>query len=334
MNEVAFFEVAPHEREAIGAAAFPGYGVRIRPEPLGPATASLAPEAEVVSIFIYSTITAEVLDQLPRLRLVVTRSTGYNHIDLAECRRRGVTVSFVPSYGENTVAEHAFALILALARHLQTAIAKTRRLDFSLEGLEGLDLQGKTLGVVGAGRIGRHAIRIARGFGMEAIAHDPHEDAAQAEREGYRYVTLEELLRRADVVSIHAALVPQTYHLIGREQLRLMKPTALLINTARGGIVDSEALCEALTKGWIAGAGLDVFEGEELIKDEAELLHRDLSQAQVRQLAFCHALLRHENVIMTPHSAFLTREGVQRLVSTSLENIRAFLAGHPQNLVG
>lgn len=333
MTAIAFFEVAPHDEEAIGTATFPGHDVTIHRVPLAPSTASLAPEAEVVSIFIYSTVNAAVLAQLPHLRMVVTRSTGYNHIDLAECRKRGITVTNVPSYGQNTVAEHAFALILALARRLQTAIDKTRRLDFSLTGLEGFDLQGKTLGIVGAGRIGRHAIRIGQGFGMEAIAYDPHENPVLAQREGFRYVPLEVLMRQSDVVSLHLPLVTQTFHLIGKEQLRLMKPTALLINTARGGIVDSEALCEALHKGWIAGAGLDVLEGEELIKDEAVLLHGDLSPAQIRQLVFSHALLRHENVIVTPHSAFFTREGLHRLVSTSVENIRTFLAGHPQNVV-
>ncbi len=331
--QIAFFEVAPYERARVEAAEFPGHEVRIVSEALGPQTVARAAEAEILSVFIYSRVTQALLDQMPKLKFIVTRSTGHDHIDVAACRNRGVEVTYVPSYGENTVAEHAFALILALARNLPTAIRKTRGMDFSLEGLEGIDLMGKTLGVVGAGKIGRQALRIGRGFGMEAIAFDPHEQPELAAKEGFRYVPLDELLMQADIVSLHAALVPETHHLIGEEQLRRMKPTALLINTARGPIVDTEALCRAMHEGWIAGAGLDVLEGEELIKDEAELLHRSLSQTQLRQLAFCHALLRHENVIVTPHSAFFTREGVQRLVDISLDNIRAFLNGKLLNPV-
>ena len=168
---------------------------------------------------------------------------------------------------------------------------------------------------------------------MRAIAHDPAPVPEWAEREGFAYATLDELLREADVVSIHAALTPETRHLIGREALAAMKPSAVLINTARGSIVDSEALCEALHAGGIAGAGLDVFEGEELLKEEAELLHHPLGERQVRDILYSHALLRHENVIMTPHSAFFTHEAVGRLIETSLEDIRAFRAGQPLNLV-
>lgn len=333
MRQIAFFEVADYEQEAIQAASFPDAEIQLLSKALCPETAALAAGAEVISVFIYSKVTDEILAQFPGLRLVSTRSTGYDHIDLAACQRRGVAVAHVPSYGENTVAEHAFALAFALAKRLPAATAKTRSLDFSLRGLEGVDLRGKTLGVVGAGRIGTFAARIGRGAGMEVIAFDPHQNPDLARQEGFRYVPLEELLSLADVVTIHAALTPQTYHLIDRAAFRRMKPGALLINTARGPIVDSEALCEALDQGWIAGAGLDVFEGEELIKDEAELLRNPLTLQQLRQLALCHALLRHDNVILTPHMAFFTREGVARLIETSLENIRTFLEGMPQNLV-
>ncbi|MFP5502425.1 MAG: NAD(P)-dependent oxidoreductase, partial [Candidatus Sericytochromatia bacterium] len=237
------------------------------------------------------------------------------------------------SYGEHTVAEHAFALLLALARKLRVAVRQTRELDFSLSGLMGFDLKGKTLGVVGAGRIGRQVLRIGRGFGMRTIAYDPFPAPEWAETEGFLYVSLDSLLRESDVVSVHAALTPETTHLIDRAALQAMKRTAVLINTARGPIIDTEALCEAMHEGWIAGAGLDVLEGEELLKEEAELLHRPLEDRQLRQLLYGHSLLRHDNVIVTPHSAFFTREGIARLVETSLDDIRAYLAGRPANLV-
>lgn len=333
MRKIAFFEVGDHERAMLDAAEFPGFEVLRFPDQLNAATLDLAADAEIVSVFIYSVVGRDVIGRMAGLKMVSTRSTGFDHIDLDACRERGIVVSNVPSYGENTIAEHAFALLFAIARRLKVAHRKIRDLDFSVAGLQGFDLQGKTLGIVGAGHIGLHAVRIGRGLGMHVVACDPREDADLAEREGFRYVPLDELLRSADVVSLHAALSPSTRHMIDRDALRRMKQTAVLINTARGGLVDTEALCEALHNHWIAGAGLDVFEGEELISEEAELLHKSMSLEQMRELLLVHNLLRYDNVVLTPHSAFFTREGVGRLVQTALDNIRAYIAGSPQNVV-
>ncbi|MBM3270685.1 MAG: hydroxyacid dehydrogenase [Candidatus Sericytochromatia bacterium] len=333
MGLIAFFGVADHERPVLERAAFGANPVLLSTEQLSPENAARVPEAEVLSVFIYSRVTADVLARLPGLKLVTTRSTGFDHIDVAACRQRGILVSNVPSYGESTVAEHAFALLFALARRLKLAYRKVRDLDFSFTGLQGFDLADKTLGIVGAGRIGRHAIRMGRGFGMRVLAYDPFEDPAAAAREGFTYVALDDLLRESHVVSLHAALTDGTLHLIDREALRKMRPDAVLINTARGGLVDTEALCEALQGGRIGGAGLDVFEGEDLISEEAELLHRPLTVAQMKSLLLVHALLRHDNVVLTPHTAFFTREGVGRLLDTGIDNIRGYLAGTPCNLV-
>lgn len=168
---------------------------------------------------------------------------------------------------------------------------------------------------------------------MRVLAYDPREDLELAAKEGFRYVPLDDLLSSSDVISIHAALVPQTFHLLDRAAFRKMKPGAILVNTARGGIVDSEALCEALDRGWVAAAGLDVFEGEELIKDEARVLQQPLNQQQLRHLALCHSLLLRDNVILTPHMAFFTREGVDRLLETTFDNLKSYLAGAPRNPV-
>ncbi len=333
MGQIAFFGVGDHERPILEAATFEGRQAVRFSEQLDSETAARVPDAEVLSVFIYSRVTEEVLARLPGLRLVTTRSTGYDHIDVAACTRRGIAVSNVPSYGESTVAEHAFALLFAVARKLKVANRKIHDLDFSLAGLQGFDLAGKTLGVLGAGRIGRHAIRMGRAFGMDVIAADPFEDPALAQREGFRYVSADQLFRTADVITVHAALTPGTHHLVDREALAKMKPDAVLINTGRGGLVDTEALREALHEGRLGGAGLDVFEGEELIAEEAELLHRPLTLAQMKSLLAVHALVRHDNVVMTPHSAFFTREGVGRLLHASLSNIRSFLAGRADNLV-
>jgi D-lactate dehydrogenase len=333
MRRIAFFEVAPYEREAIAAFSPPDVDVLRFVEPLNPETAQKATDAEAVSVFVYSTLDERVLERLPSLRFVTTRSTGYDHIDLNACAQRGVRAAFVPSYGENTVAEHAFALVFALSKRLPRAMAQTRTLDFSLNGLEGVDLKGKGLGIIGMGRIGAHTARIGRGAGMRVLAYDPREDLELAAKEGFRYVPLDDLLSSSDVISIHAALVPQTFHLLDRAAFRKMKPGAILVNTARGGIVDSEALCEALDRGWVAAAGLDVFEGEELIKDEARVLQQPLNQQQLRHLALCHSLLLRDNVILTPHMAFFTREGVDRLLETTFDNLKSYLAGAPRNPV-
>lgn len=329
MRRIDFFEVAPHDRPAIQAFALPDTEIRLHPEPLTLETLSLATGAEIVSVFVFSRIGEAVLAQLNDLKLISTRSTGFDHVDLAACQARGVAVTYVPSYGENTVAEHAFALLLALAKRLPAATS--RAASFSLPERPGIDLAGKVLGVLGAGRIGSFAIRIGRGFGMEVLVHDLRPDPARAEREGFRYVSLDDLLTASDVLSVHAALTPETWHLIDRAAFGRMKPGALLINTARGPIVDSEALLEALREGRLGGAGLDVLEGEELLRIDPR--KASLAPEKLRQLAVCHALLQRDDVIVTPHMAFFTREGVDRLVSTSLMNIRAFLEGAPRNLV-
>lgn len=302
-------------------------------EPLHVRSAAMAPDAEIVSVFIYSGVTREVLDALPRLRFIATRSTGFDHIDVAACAERGILVSNVPRYGENTVAEHAFGLILALSRKIYHAVLHTTRLDFSTTGLRGFDLKGKTLGVVGAGAIGMHVIRIAKGFGMDVLAYDTNEQRLLAEVLGYRYVPLGELLSRSDVVSLHVPLVPSTHHLINHDTIRLMKRGSILINTARGAIVDTSALVVALNEGIIAGAGLDVLEGEEAIKEEAQLLAESLPVEKLRTMVQNYALLHRENVIITPHIGFFSVEAEERIMDTTLENIRAFQAGSTQNVV-
>ena len=293
----------------------------------------VAGDAEVVSIFVHSRVTSELLDQMPKLKLLATRSTGYDHIDLAACTARGVVVSNVPVYGTNTVAEHTFGLILALSRNIHKAYVRTVRGDFSLRGLIGFDLKDKTLGVVGAGNIGMHVIRIARGFGMRVMAHDVRPNPLLAEVLGFDYASLEALLRESDIVSLHAPLTSDNYHLINRQTLAMMKRGALLINTARGGLVDTDALIWALDQGVLAGAGLDVLEGEELIQEEKQLLAASAAEEKLRAVLRQHLLLRREDVVVTPHIAFYSHEALARIVDTTVENIHGYLAGRPRNVV-
>ena len=241
--KAVFFETAPWERRYLTRTLG---GQRVQAlyitAPLTAETYRAAASAAIISVFIYSTLTSALLRKLPKLRLIATRSTGFDHIDLAACKNRKVTVSNVPSYGENTVAEHTFALILALSRNIHKAYVKTIKGDFSLEGLQGFDLKGKTLGVIGAGHIGLHVIKMAKGFGMDVLVYDVVKNVFLSEVLDYRYVSLETLLRSSDIVSLHTPYLITTHHLMNRRTFGLMKRGALLINTARGGLIDTDAL--------------------------------------------------------------------------------------------
>lgn len=336
---IACYDVTPQERAYLEqrlTERLPGATVFWHSEPLTAATAGAESERVThLCVFIHSRVDAAALERFPALRGVATRSTGFDHIDLATCEARGIAVSTVPRYGENTVAEHTFALILDLSRNVHKAYARTAAGNFSLEGLMGFDLKGRTLGVIGVGSIGLHVIRIARAFGMRVVAYDVRPSPLMAEVLDFTYASLEDTLAQADIVTLHAPSVPSTYHLINHERLRLMKRGALLINTARGSLVDTEALLRALDEGILAGAGLDVLEGEELITEDQALLARSEQQAteeQLRTVLRANALLRRPDVVITPHIAFYSQEALHRILDTTVENLGAMADGAPQNL--
>ena len=327
---IAVFDAEEHE-----AALFdrfkPANIVSILAAPLG---AENAADADIVSVFIYSALDAATLAKLPKLKLIATRSTGYDHIDLAYCRAHNIAVANVPTYGENTVAEHVFALLLGLSHRMPEASARAKSGHFSPEGLQGFDLMGRTFGVIGTGNIGRHVIRIARGFEMKVIASDMRPDAALEAQLGFRYVPLDELLKTADVISLHVPATAETENLISESAIAKMKQGAVIINTARGSLIEISALIRALREGRLAGAGLDVLPEEPLIREEAELISSSFADGRdLRNLVANHVLLNLPNVIVTPHNAFNTREAVARIVETTVSNIEAFLAGKPQNRV-
>jgi D-lactate dehydrogenase len=328
-TRVALFELEDWERDYLAASPLAAHELSLSGERLTEESAGEAAGAEVVSVFIYSRLDKGTLQRLDSVKLVATRSTGFDHIDLTTCRARGVTVANVPRYGENTVAEHTFGLILAVSRRIHKAYLRTSRFDFRLEGLRGFDLKGKTLGVVGAGSIGLHVIRIAGGFGMRVLAYDPDEQQLLAEVLDFEYAPLERVLREADVLSLHAPLVPATRHMINRENIRLMKRGAILVNTARGGLIDTRALVMALDEGILAGAGLDVIEGEELIREEAQLLQGGMTGEHVQTLLHDYNLLRRDNVVITPHIGFYSEEAQRRILDTTVENTLGFLEGQP-----
>jgi D-lactate dehydrogenase len=290
-------------------------------------------QIDIVMPFIHTPIGRAEMEMMPRLKLIATRSTGYDHIDVAYAAQRGIAVANVPAYGETAVAEHTFALMLTLSRKLHLAYSRTQQGDYSLGGLQGFDLYGKTLGVVGAGAIGLHVIRIAKGFGMQAVASDVHQNRLLAEVLGFRYVSLDELLSCSDIVSLHAPALPSTHHMINRETLARMKRGALLINTARGSLVDTQALAWALDSGILAGAGLDALEGEEFLQREEELLYATGTEEKLKLLVHNRLLQRRSNVVITPHIAFNSAEALRRILDTTIENVQAFLAVQPRNLV-
>lgn len=292
-----------------------------------------AKDAEILSVFIYSKVNEPVIRAMPRLKLVATRSTGFDHIDVKECRKRNIPVSTVPFYGENTVAEHTFALILALSRNIHKAYVKSLRYDFSIEGLKGFDLKGRTLGVVGAGGIGLNVIRIAKGFAMDVLVYDAHPNKVISDALGFCYGTFDEVLGRSDIITLHVPYSKHTHHLINKENIKKIKKGAILINTARGSVVETEALLEALDKKILSGAGLDVLEGEELIKEEKQLLYDAEKLEALGKIVKDHILLSRDNVVFTPHIAFYSQEALERILETTIHNILAFLAGSPENVI-
>jgi D-lactate dehydrogenase len=320
-------------RDALAAAGVEA-PVRALESPIRDAGADgLGSDVAVLSVFVGSRVDAGVLGACPNLRLVATRSTGYDHIDLDACRERDVAVANVPTYGENTVAEHTFALILALSRNVHKAWVRTQRGDFSLAGLEGFDLRGRTLGVVGTGHIGLHVAKIGRGFGMRVVAFDPHPQPLLAEVIGFEYLPLDALVAASDIVTLHAPVTPATTHLVDRDLLARFKSGALLINTARGALVDTEALLDALDGGTLRGAGLDVLEGEDVLTEDRRLLAAGHDEARLRTLLENQELMGRENVVVTPHIGFDSVEAVQRITDVTAANVAAFLAGEPQNLL-
>ena len=286
-------------------------------------------EAEVISVFVSGECPGEFINSMPSLGLIATRSTGYDHIDLEACKEKGVLVANVPTYGSRTVAEYAFGLILSLSRKVHAAYDRLKEEGTTdVEYFEGFNLEGKTLGVVGTGNIGRNVIRIAKGFDMKVVAFDAYPNEEYAKELDFEYKSLDEVLKESDIVTLHVPYLESTHHLINEEKLALMKKSAYLINTARGEVVDTKALVNALEAGEIAGAGLDVLEEEKLLTEELELLTDKIhSINEFQTLLADHKLIDMEQVIVTPHIAFNTKEAKKEILDTTMANIKQFLEG-------
>lgn len=322
--KIAFYEINNEEKRYIKKALGSSFQMVFTNQVLNEENISLAADADVISIFIYSKITEAVLEKMPGVKLISTRSTGFNHINLQAAQARGVAVCNVPYYGENTVAEHTFALILALSRNLHKAYVRSLQGNFSISGLRGFDLKGKTLGIIGAGSIGMHVIKMAKGFGMDVIVYDARHNHIMKEVLEFEYVSLDTLLTSSDIISLHAPYNESTHYLINMNNIGKVKPGTLFINTARSGLIEPSALYHAIDTGIFAGAGLDVFEGEELLNEENQMLSKNVSVENMEAILKRNILLRRENVILTPHIAFDSKEAVERILDTTANNIKGF----------
>lgn len=293
-----------------------------------------ADDVDALAVFVSSRVTSEHIQGMPRLAHITTRSTGYDHVDLEAAKARGISVANVPFYGSNTVAEHAMALLLALTRKIPESTERVKDGSFTYEGLQGVDLMDKTIGLVGGGHIGLHMAQMANGFGMKVLVYDINQDQALASEYGFTYeADLHELLKQSDVISLHLPLNEHTMHLMNEETFEYMKDGAYIINTARGGLIDTNALVKAIHSGKVAGVGLDVLEGEEFLRDELKFLAEEHTEEEMRSVLEDHILAELPNVLITPHNAFNTKEAHFRNLQTSVENIQAFINGTPQNVV-
>jgi D-lactate dehydrogenase len=333
MAKIVLFEVEDWEKRYIEG-ALTEYQPVLTAEKLEEATVSKYQDAEIISTFIYSTLTKEILDQLPNLKFIATRSMGFDHIDTAVCKERGIVVSNVPTYGAHTVAEHTFALMLVVSRKIIPSVERAKRGDFSSVGLTGFDLFGKTLGVIGTGHIGKNVCELGLAFGMPVLAYC-HSQDQELIAKGIRYVSLEELLAGADIVTLHLPHSHDTEHVINSQNISQFKKGAILINTARGVLVETKAILEGLEKGILAGAGLDVLEEENALKEEREFLASEhIIKGDFQTELLDHILLTRDDVVITPHNAFNSIEALHQILETSLGNIRSFLSGTPVNMIG
>ncbi|MDQ3075838.1 MAG: hydroxyacid dehydrogenase [bacterium] len=334
--KIIFFET-PEPEQSILRELLSGNDVSFFEEKLTEENVSLAKDAEVLSVFINSMLNQSIIDQIPNLKLITTRSTGVDHIDREYCKTKNILISSVPAYGSYTVAEFTFALIMNLSRKVYLANQHLRESgDYSFVSFRGFDLKDKTLGVIGTGKIGKNVIHIAKGLSMKVLAYDLYPDVNFSKEMDFEYKTLNEVLSNSDIVTLHAPYTKENHHLINSQNISLLKKGVYIINTARGELIDTDALFRALKNGTVAGAGLDVLEGERELKEEMEILSSLEKSSQVKDyktLVEDHALIDMPNVIVTPHMAFYSKEAEEEIMKTTAENIIGFMKGVPTNIV-
>jgi D-lactate dehydrogenase len=324
--KIAFFGVKSWEREIIEKEIIKldSFGIGIFEGEVQD-NLELAAKYDIISPFIYSLMNKVVLDKLPNLKMIATRSTGFDHIDCNECGKRKIVWANVPTYGSETVAEYAFGLMLAVTKKIVVAHQSVENGEFDPEGLTGIDLNGKTLGVIGVGKIGQNVVKIAKAFGMKVLGVDEYLTPENAKKIGCKKTDLENCLREADIITLHLPATAETFHLINKKNIKLMKKGSYLINTSRGPVVETEAVVWALNNKILAGAGLDVTEDEPLLESMSVIMSNKVTKNDLQEVLSFHMLRDRDDVVFTPHNAFNTKEAIERIVATTVENIRSFI---------
>lgn len=316
MKKLAFFDAKPYDRiffDKLGE----NYEITYFEEKLNHHTAKITEGFDAVCAFVNSNINEKAIERMYNngVRVLAMRCAGYSNVDLKAAKDK-ISVVRVPAYSPHAVAEHALALLLALNRKIYRAYIRTRDFNFNIAGLTGIDLYGKTAGIIGTGKIGKTFIEICRGLGMNILAYDPYPDASL----NVKYVSLDELFTQSDVISLHCPLTDSTYHIVDRYAFDIMKKGAFILNTSRGALVDSEALLDALNSGKLRGAALDVYE------EEADVFYEDMSDKIIKDDTLA-LLMSRPNVLITSHQAFLTEEALENIAQVTIANLDEFFAG-------
>ncbi|MBI3984967.1 MAG: hydroxyacid dehydrogenase [Candidatus Levybacteria bacterium] len=332
MQKIVFFELESWEENFVKN-SLSDNEIIITKEKLTPQTAEKYQDAQIISVFIYSEITKELIDMLPNLKFIATRSMGYDHIDIEYCKQKQIKVAFVPTYGSHTVAEHTFALLLSISRKILPSVEKAKKGEFGNEEFTGFDLFGKTIGILGTGHIGKNVAELALSFGMKVLAFSHSQDQELVSR-GVQYVDLSQLLANSDVISLHLPHTKETEHIINMQNIQGIKKGAVLINTARGALIETQAIVEGLERGILSAAGLDVLEEECDLREERELLTTEfLKKCDLKTQLLNHVLLTRDDVVITPHNAFNSKEALQEILEVTVANIKSYIANTPSNII-
>lgn len=343
MKKILFFDVRENEEDALSKSCKAGdvkcgeeCWCKLIEERLDDKTVITdeMKEANVISCFTFSRVNADVLKQFPNLQLIALRSVGFNHIDINYCKEHGIAVVNSLGYGNITVAEFAFGLILDVMRKITRSYVNLKNEHPYADNYMGFELKNATIGIIGTGAIGTEAVRIAHGFGMNILAYDIYPKQELVEKYNIQYLPLDDLIKNSDVISLHAPLTNDNFHMINGEKINLMKPNAVIVNTARGELIDTQALYEALSTGKIFGAGLDVLESENMLIQPDKTFDFDyLTNDAIRQTLLNDRLLKLHNVVVTPHIAYNSKESNERILNITMNNIKSFFEGKVINSV-
>ncbi len=326
MHTIIFYDTKQYERDFFEQELFDKFNIEFKDYELLPETelSYVEENAEIISVFTASRVTKETLEKFSNLKLILTRSVGYSHIDIDYCNSKNIIVANTPHYGDYTVAEFSFGILLNLIRRICYGVSELKQGDLYPETF-GMELYDKTIGVIGTGSIGSKTIKIAKGFSMHVMCYDIYKNPDIENEFNVKYVDLDTLCKLSDVISLHAPLTTTTYHLINAEKIKLMKENVIIVNTARGELIDTEALYHALLDGSVKGAALDVLEFEDTISNKRP--GSDLNLKNLRTSLINTKLLNLDNVIATPHIAYDTKEAVNRILNTTLKNLFEFVDG-------